>query len=161
MTSGPAFERAIVDIDWDSSAPPPALRCPITGKVIMYGYDPVTTEVGVDDYQEPDWANIPTVLFHYIGEVGEFDYIRPELQAAIDEKRQAMLAAAAADDVDWIEGLSDFEILSEHLECLGEVPLVFRLTTHGIACGPIHASVHVGLDLAARQGAHTSSADAL
>ena len=151
MRKSSAFENALVDIDWDTGAPPPALRCPITGKVIMYGYDPVTTEVGVDDYKEPEWASIPTVLFHYIGEVGEFDYIRPELQAAIDEKRKEMIAAASGDDAELIENMSEFEILSEHLESLGEVPLVFRLTTHGIACGPIHASVYVGLDLAAAE----------
>ena len=90
MRTKSAFENALVDIDWDTTAPPPALRCPITGKVILYGYDPVTTEVGVDDYEQPDWASIPTVLFHYIGEVGEFDYIRPELHAVIDKKLDAL-----------------------------------------------------------------------
>lgn len=153
MQNKSAFEAALVDIDWDTEvAPPPALRCPITGKVIMYGYDPVTAEVGVDDYQEPDWANIPTVLFHYISEVGEFDFIRPALQARIDAKRQEMLEIAPAEDQEMIEGMGDFEILSEHLDSLGEVPLVFRLTTHGIACGPIHSSVCVGLDLAVLTG---------
>lgn len=151
MRKRSAFEDALVDIDWDTSAPPPALRCPITGKVIMYGYDPVTTEVGADDYQEPDWANIPTVLFHYIDEIGEFDFIRPELQAAIDAKRQEMSAAATADDIELIEDMSDFEILAEYVESLGDVPLVFRLTTHGVACGPVHASVYVGLDLTMRR----------
>jgi hypothetical protein len=45
--------------------------------------------------------------------------------------------------------LSDFEILQAHVESIGEVPLVFCLTTSGMACGPVSSSVYVGLDLAA------------
>ena len=149
MCTETPFQRALVDIDWDTGAPPPAIKCPITGEVVVYGFDPVTAEVGEEDYVEPDWESIPTVLFHYIPEVGEFDYIRPSLQAAIDEKRQALLSAANADEVESIEDLSDFEILTDYLDDLGEVPLVIRLTTHGIACGPVSSSVCVGLDLAA------------
>ena len=47
------------------------------------------------------------------------------------------------------EDLEDFEILAEHVESLGKVPLVFALTTHGMAMGPVSSTVYVGLDLAA------------
>lgn len=103
------------------------------------GYDPVSGEF-VDGVVEPDFASIPTVLFHYISEVGDFDYIRDDLAEAIEKKR-----AALGDEG---EDMDDFEILSEHLEAIGRVPVIFNLITHGMACGPVSGSVYVGLDLA-------------
>ena len=134
-----AFDKALVTLDWEHGAPPPALRCPITGKVVLIGYDPVSGEF-VDGVVEPDFASIPTVLFHYISEVGDFDYIRDDLAEAIEKKR-----AALGDEG---EDMDDFEILSEHLEAIGRVPVIFNLITHGMACGPVSGSVYVGLDLA-------------
>jgi hypothetical protein len=87
------------------------------------------------------WEDVPTVLFHYLPEAGEFDYIVPALQAKIDRKR--------AELGDEAEELSDFDVLEEYVDSLGEVPLVFCVTTSGIACGPISESVCVGLDFAA------------
>lgn len=134
-----AFEKALVTIEWEHGAPPPALRCPITGEVVLIGYDPATGAY-VDGVEEPDFASIPTVLFSYIPEVGDFDFIRDDLAKAIEQKR--------ADLGDDGEDLDDFEILSEHLETIGKVPLVFNLITYGMACGPVSGSVYVGLDLA-------------
>jgi hypothetical protein len=81
------------------------------------------------------------VLFHYKPELGEFSYIKPGLQKTIEEKRRELGEEA--------EDLEDFEILAEHVETLGKVPLVFALTTHGMAMGPVSSTVYVGLDLAA------------
>lgn len=134
-----AFEKALVTIEWEHGAPPPALRCPITGKVVLIGYDPVSGAY-VDGVEEPDFASIPTVLFHYISEVGHFDFIRDDLAEAIEKKR-----AELGEDG---EDMDDFEILSEHLESIGKVPLIFNLITYGMACGPVSGSVYVGLDLA-------------
>jgi hypothetical protein len=145
MSEVSAFTRALLSINWDSAAPAPILRCPITGKVIAVGYDPTSGEMAAD-YEEPNWEEVPTLLFHYIPEVGEFSYITPGLQAKIDEKRADLEQKLGEDEA---EDLSDFEILEEHLESLGEVPVVFGLTTHGFACGPVTGSVYVGLDLAA------------
>jgi hypothetical protein len=75
--------------------------------------------------------------------------VRSQIQTAIDEKRRALIAAAVPSDVDEIEELSDLEILREHVESLGEVPLIFCLTSSGMACGPVSESVYVGLDLSA------------
>ena len=104
------------------------------------GYDPETGEFA-EGCGQPMWEKIPTVLFHYIPEVGEFDYVKPELQSQIDRTRTAM--GKKADDLD------DFELLQDHIGSIGREPLVFCLTAHGMACGPISASVYVGLDLAA------------
>ena len=135
-----AFEKALICIDWTSDAPLPILRCPTTGAVIASGYDPSNGETA-EDYVEPNWEAIPTVLFHYIPELGEFDFIRPELQNKIDEMREEL--GVQADDID------DFEILEAYVEEIGSVPLIFQLVTSGMASGPISSSVYVGLDLAA------------
>ena len=134
------FERALHEVNWDFSAQPPALRCPITGQIVLAGYDPVTGDIA-DGVEQPHWEKVPTVLFHFIDEIGEFDFIRDDLRAAIEKKRMDL--GADADD------MHDFEILSEHLTSLGHAPIIFKLTTHGIACGPVSSSVYVGLDLAA------------
>ncbi len=137
-----SFSEALIQIDWDFDVPPPTLRCPVTGQIIAAGYDPETGEF-FDGFAEPNWEAIPTMLFHYIPEVGDFSYIKPELQEKIDEKRRAL-----GDDA---EDLGDFEVLEEHVESIGRAPLVFCLTTHGMGCGggPLSSSIYVGLDLAA------------
>ena len=147
MAESSAFERAVVHIEWPSGAEPPVLRCPITGQVVLKGYDPVTGEDA--GFEEPDWAAVPTARFCYIPEVGEFSFIAPQLQAAIEAARAALLKKATGRKREEVEDLSDFEILQEHVADLGEVPLVFCLTTRGMACGPVSSSVYVGLDLAA------------
>ncbi len=143
LKNGSSFSEALVSIDWDFNAPPPALRCPITGSVVLAGYDPATGEFA-EGVVKPNWEKIPTALFQYLSEIDEFTYIKPELQAVIDRKRQEL--SEDADDLD------DFEILGEHVTNLGAAPLVFCLTTHGMACGPVSSSVYVGLDLAAGNG---------
>jgi hypothetical protein len=140
MSAQTSFNKALVAIDWIFDAPPPILRCPITGKVIAAGYDPSNGETA-EDYVEPNWETIPTVLFHYTPEVGEFDFIRPGLQSKIDSERERL--GDQADD------LEDFEILEAHVEEIGNVPLIFQIITSGMACGPVSLSIYVGLDLAA------------
>ncbi|TQF29770.1 hypothetical protein [Bradyrhizobium sp. UNPA324] len=134
------FSGALIEIDWDFEESVPPLRCPITGEIVAVGYDPETGEFA-EGCEQPVWQKIPTVLFHYIPEVGEFDYIKPELQNEIDRTRTAMGEGA--------EDLDDFELLQDHVGSIGRAPLVFCLTTHGMACGPISTSIYVGLDLAA------------
>ena len=147
MAKDTAFKQAVVNIEWPFNAPPPVLRCPITGQVVLQGYDPVTGEdTGFD---VPDWEAVPTVTFCYLPEVEEFQYITPALESKIAATREALLERATPDEKLDIELLSDFEILESHVEAIGEVPLVFCLTTSGMACGPVSSSVYVGLDLAA------------
>src|ERR1700739_495880 len=124
------FSGALVEIEWDFDAP---LRCPITGQIIAAGYNPETGDFA-DGVGVPDFEKIPTVLFHYIPEVGEFGYIKPEIQEQIDQKRAALGGEA--------EDLDDFEILQDHVDPIGRAPLVFCLTSHGMACGPISISVY-------------------
>lgn len=135
------FERATVSIDWDFGNAPPAIRCPMTGEVVLAGYDPETGEY-FEDIVEPEYEKIPTVTFAFIEEIGEFSFIRDDIQQAIDDYRKGL----PEEDSELVD---DFEILSEGHVNLGRSPLVFSLTTHGMACGPVSSTVWVGLDLAA------------
>lgn len=135
------FEKATTHINWKFGNAPPSIRCPITGEIVLAGYDPETGDYD-EGVAEPEFEGIPTVMFHYIEEIGEFSFIRDDLQRAIDERRTSL----PEDDV---EDLSDFDILSSGDVSLGGAPLIFALTTHGMACGPVSATVWVGLDLLA------------
>ena len=149
---GYLVSKAVFKIDWEE-ADPCLLRCPITGAVVTARYD-FWSEEFTDE--EPNWSGVPTVLFHYIPEIGEFDYIRPELQAKIDQKRHEI-----ANDSDDDEELDNFEILQEHVTSIGKVPLIFQIETQELACmgvgEPLTSTVYVGLDLAA--AATPTSAD--
>ncbi|TIL19050.1 MAG: hypothetical protein E5Y88_33710, partial [Mesorhizobium sp.] len=119
-----AFSKALFTIDWDD-ADPCAIRCPVTGAIVAAGYDPATGEFSYEE--EPKWAEIPTVLFHHTDE-GGFEFVRPDLQAKIDQARQDLVAAGEDEDE-----LDDFNILAEHLDAIGKVPLVFEIVTQGMA----------------------------
>lgn len=140
-TTKTSFYEALVTIDWPFNATPPVIRCPITGAIVGGGYDPTTGGNG-DEYTEPNHENIPTLIFSYLPEVGEFDFIRPELMEAIESKRAELVAADPEN-----EDLYDFDILTDHVENLGECPLIFEVVTSGMACGPVSSSVYIGLDL--------------
>lgn len=84
----------------------------------------------------------PYVTFVYLEAVGDFVYLREDLQARMDATR-AETAAAGADPDD----LVDIEVLLEHTP-LGEVPMVYELRTSGMACGPVSHRLWVGFDLA-------------
>jgi len=136
------FYRALTTIDWPFNAKPPVIRCPITGMVVVAGNDP-SSGANTDEYSELDHEKVPTLMFSYIPEVEQFDFIRPELMEAIESKRAELVAADPEN-----EDLYDFDILTDHLGNLGECPVVFELVTTGMACGPVSSSVFVGLDLA-------------
>ena len=96
------FERSTNSIDWDFGLPPPVIRCPMTGEIVLAGFDPATGdyEDGVD---EPDHTKIPTATFYYLDEIGEFVFIRDDLQQAIVEYRKTL----SEDDSD---DISDFDM---------------------------------------------------
>lgn len=135
-----AFANATVKIDWNFGAPAPAIRCPISGEIVLVGYDPATGELA-DGVEEPKWGDIPTVLFHYLDEVGEFDYINPQLAERINQVRSTLTDEDSED-------FHDFDILVSLVDDLGNVPVIFELTTYGFAPGPITSTIWVGLDLA-------------
>jgi hypothetical protein len=118
----------VVDIDWPDGAPAPTLHCPRTGKIVLKA-DEAT-----------DQPASPYVTFVYVDEVGEFDYIRADLRECLDDARDTL------DNGGDNEHMSDVEILLNHTS-LGRVPIVYRITTSGIACGPVSFTVYIGFDL--------------
>ncbi len=137
----PTFERAVVNIDWPFGQVPPALHCPITGVVVLSGYGG-SRGPNADYDLEEEWDDVPTLRFIYIDGIGEFDYIHPSLEAVIEQKRNELEAAGR--DAEFND---DFDILADHVEELGEVPLIYELTTRGMGCGPVSRTIWVGFDL--------------
>ena len=139
-TTTSTFYQALVTIDWPFNATPPIIRCPITGMVVGAGYDPASG-ANADEFTEPDHEKVPTMMFSYIPEVGEFDFIRPELLEVIEAKRAELVTADSEN-----EELAEFEILTDHVDDLGKCPMIFEVATSGTACGPVSSSVYIGLD---------------
>jgi hypothetical protein len=134
------FEKATISIDWEGDSPSPAILCPITGKIVLAGYDPATGEYA-EGVSEPQYENIPTATFYYLDELDEFLFIRNDIREAIDAYRKDLPSHKSED-------LSDYDILSSGEIAFGKIPLIFALTTHGMSCGPVSSTVRVGLDLA-------------
>ena len=74
-----SLKKSLVSIDWHYEGQP-SLHCPITGKVVLAGYDSADAE----KWDEPDYASIETLRFVYIPEAGEFEYIHPALEKVLE-----------------------------------------------------------------------------
>lgn len=123
----------VVSIECGLGIVPPDLHCPRTGK-------PVFSEEA--DVEQPD---SPFVTFIHHNECG-FLFLREDIQRAFDEAREAIAAAnpdeyETADDVD-----QDLESLLEHVD-IGNVPLIYEVSSKDMACGPVTTTVHIGFDL--------------
>lgn len=132
------FQKHLITIDWFLDSAPPVFRCPVSGAVIHPGHDPRISD-DPQDYVEPQYEEASTLLFAFPTVVGEFDFIQPELQQAIDEKRSALIKSDSGN-----ENLSDFDILVEHLEKLGDIPVIYEIR---LGAGPVQDTVYLGLDL--------------
>ena len=119
---------SIVEINWPSGAAAPTLHCPRTGNIVLKA-DEAT-----------DQPASPYVTFVYVDEVGEFDFIRDDLRERLDAAREQL---DLSDDDDYV---SDLDVLLRHT-FLGGVPMVYEITTSGMACGPVSFTVYIGFDL--------------
>lgn len=138
MADSSIFEKATVHLHYSCGEISPNIYCPIVGVIVHNEVGPDSSE---EDWgEEPDWKNIPTVIFHYMSLTGEFTYLSSDMEKTINATRLGL-----GDDAD---GLDNFEILREHVTSLGQSPLVFHIRTEGMAGGPIGMSVYIGLDLA-------------
>ena len=121
---------SVIKIDWPFGARPPELYCPRSGKLVL------ATE---DEVEQPA---SPYVTFIYLEEIGEFIYLRDDLAERLEQAREALLE----DGVDEDDLPSDMELLQERTT-LGTAPVIFEITTSGMACGPVSSTITVGFDL--------------
>ena len=131
------YAKALTTVEWPDESYIPALRCPITGMVVSEGFGP-DQDRHRDAPLQPVDEKCPTLMFRYMPELG-IDYIHPDLQARIDSKRAELEKTEA--DIDLID---DFEIITDHLEDLGEAPMIIDMPTAGL----IGDRIVIGLDLA-------------
>ena len=131
------YTNALTTVEWPDESHIPALRCPITGMVVSDGFGPDQDPDRDTPLKSVD-EKCPTLMFRYMPELG-MDYIHPDIQARIDKKR-AELENTQAD----IDQIDDFEIITDHLEDLGEAPMIIDMPIAGM----IGDEIVIGLDLA-------------
>ncbi len=131
------YELALTILEWPFEDHIPAIRCPITGMVVSLGFGP-DQNPDQDEPLAPADADCPTLMFRYHYETG-MEYLRPDLAATIAARREELIAAGEHED-----DLHDFEIISEHLDNLGQAPMIIDMPTAGMPGD----GVTVGLDLA-------------
>ena len=133
------YENALTTVEWPHEDYIPAILCPITGMVVSLGFGP-EQDPNQANPRSPEDEKCPTLLFRYNYETG-MEFIRSELADAILEKKRQLVEAGEAEDE---EDLDDLEIISEHLEDLGQAPMVIDMPTYALSGD----GVTIGLDLA-------------
>jgi len=124
---------SLISIDCGLGIVPPELYCPRTGK-------PVYTEDA--NIERPD---SPYVTFFHDNDCG-FIFLREDIRRRFDEAREA-IAAADPDEYESVDDVyEDLETLLEHVD-IGNVPLVYEVSSRGMACGPVTTTMHIGFDL--------------
>ena len=134
-----AYDNAVVTVEWPYEDHIPALRCPITGMVISLGFGPKQNPE-TDSPQEPADEKCPTLLFRYNNEIG-MEYVQPEFARIVEEKKQELVRSGEFKDA---EDIDDFEVISDHLDDLGEAPMVMNIPTWGLP----GQGIVIGLNLA-------------
>lgn len=133
------YDNALTTVEWPYEDHIPAIRCPITGMVVSLGFGP-DQDPDQDKPLSPVEEKCPTLLFRYNYETG-MEFIRSELANAILEKKRQLVEAGEAEDE---EDLDDLEIISEHLEDLGQGPMIIDMPTFGLPGD----GIVIGFDLA-------------
>ena len=97
--------------------------CPITGVQILG-----------DEHYEPS----PATAFVYSPEAEEFEHIVERLEA-VDSKV----------NTEEIMEEEPFERFERFCEAIKDEPniVIFSITTHGMACGPVSSTIHVAIDM--------------
>lgn len=103
----------------------PYLFCPVTGMPIV---------------DEEDAYASPALAFTFLLEIGEFNFVKPELEKIYQECEEA--ANQADDD----EDINSYDLFLERLEHL-QNHVIFSITTRGMACGPVGTTIHYCFDM--------------
>ena len=107
---------------------PARFHCPRTGQQI----------VGPDG---PFRAS-PATAFCYVFEGSDFEYIDPKLEGTWSE----VLDSDASPDENEDEDKDLYDLFLERLQLDGLV--IFRITEHGMACGPVSITADIAIDFA-------------
>lgn len=134
-----SYENSSVTVQWPHENHIPALRCPITGMVISLGFGP-DQDPERDSPLQPADEKCPTLLFRYNYETG-MEYVQEALSRTIADKKRELVESGEFEDED---DVGDIEVISEHIEDLGEAPLIIDVPTWGLPGD----GIVVGLDLA-------------
>jgi len=103
----------------------------------QYLYCPVTGALLSDGENEVDPS--PATLFIYLHEIGDFQYVRPDIQEILDKIEESI------DEDDDETNLYD-ELINNGLG-EGESLLLLSLTYCGFACGPVSTTVDYCFDM--------------
>lgn len=133
------YRNALATITWPYEDRIPAIHCPVTGMPVSLGFGP-EQDPAKDSPKNPADQDCPTLIFRYNYELG-IEYIRPELAEAVATKKRQLVESGEADDE---SDLDDLEIISEHLDSLGNVPLIIDMPTYGLPGD----GIVIGFDLA-------------
>lgn len=102
------------------------LYCPVTGTLISDGENESTPS--------------PALLFIYLHEVDEFEYMRPDIEEMFENIMDSL------DDEDE-EQMSPYDILINNELKDSKTYLLMSLTYCGIACGPVSSTVDYCFDM--------------
>lgn len=134
-----AYENALTTVAWPFEDHVPAIRCPLTGLVVALGFGP-DQDPDQDTPLTPADGDCPTLLFRYLYETG-MEFIRPELAERIERKKTELVDQGEFEDP---EDIDDLEVISEHLEDVGESLMVIDVPMRDLPGD----GVVIGLDLA-------------
>jgi len=113
------MSKAMAQLEW--KGPPPAIFCPACGAAIY-----------ADDEEVSD--RCAHVLFTYLSDTAEFDYVSPACRSVIE----AVLGATADQGQDFV---------NQVLRRLNSTSVLgLAITTKGMACGPVGSTVCVAVD---------------
>ena len=112
---------AVPVINLEYEGPPADVYCPVCGQALYT--------------QKADATSCAHVVFSYLPDIAEFDYIAPYLEAQVDS-----IMEQVEDD----EDIDPVDMLLEQLESTSI--LCFSITTSGVACGPTSSTVYVAVD---------------
>jgi len=135
------FEKSLVSIDWDYEGLP-SLHCPVTGKMVLGAYR------ADDDWDEDDHASVETLRFVYAELVGDFVYIHPALEEALELRVKELEEELGEEDFDFEFDGTPWGVLCAEINKFMEMPFVYELRSNGMACGPVSESVFAGIELA-------------
>lgn len=145
------FEERCIRLDYYSDAVP-QIHCPKTLLPIF----PAMTPDGMFLNGQPhpqdtfiDYSKIPSVLFAVYTGLDECNYYRKDVQAAIENAREALKAELQAEDDDFDEEIfdydhdNDFEILQDHVKEMTSPCIIL----HIVLDRDPQSSQYVGIDL--------------